>query len=89
MAFKNRHSVEATRTTAERLVTDHVLDAGKDAALSPHAAPRKATDEWLSVEGPFKWPYAVFAFHDCMEHPSLPCPACLSVEHEESLKKQG
>jgi hypothetical protein len=89
MAFKNRHSVEATRTTAERLVTDHVLDAGKDAALAPHAAARAATDKWLPVEGLFRWPYAVFAFHDCMEHPSLPCPACLNIEHEESFKKQG
>jgi len=74
-------------TGAQRLVTDHVLDAGKGAALSPHAAPRTATDERLP-EGSVNWPYDVIAFHECVEHPNLPCPACLNIEHEKSRKKQ-
>jgi hypothetical protein len=64
---------------AERLGTDNTV-------FDPYAGiePRTRPDGTV-----FNWPYAVFAFHDCMEHPSLPCPACLNVEHEASIKKQG
>jgi hypothetical protein len=40
-------------------------------------------------DGTLNWPYEVIAFHDCVDYPHLPCPACLNEEHEESLKKQG
>ena len=79
IAFKNRHSVEATRTPAERLVTDHVLEAGRAVVLPIHEPPPGS----IPYEQVFHWPYAVIAFHDCVDYPNLPCPACLNIENEE------
>lgn len=66
-------------TITSRLVTDNTV-------FNPYVviAPRTRPDGTI-----FNWPYEVIAFHDCVDYPHLPCPACLNVEHEKSLKKQG
>jgi hypothetical protein len=76
MAFKNRHSIEATRTNAERLLTEYIGDAGQAAAL--HVTNK------ISAERA-RWIEQNVVLHECSERPHVPCPGCLAEKAKQSV----